>query len=484
MSDEIIKEESTSGPLDQPCFEKVVSAIKRAPMVVTPICTHDTVEMIKDYSKMIESGDISEREAKDIVLKLRSHVDVFSHPHREALPGEEWTLTPTIGNKRIGVRRAQPLTADTPEARRERASFDVSGRRPIQIPLWNSGFNITIKPMSELEASGFQMRLLNSRAEIGVSTYGISLTAEDTVLRNEIIDEIYNRIKGSSVRSLSLDSFRKLFKITDSDICLAYLLGSIYPYGYPHVQRCVNVYKGTCTFGKQEEDGSLKTNAMYNFTRGIAFKTSELTEERHTMVFADTNSVTVEDVLAFQENTGKTFTTESYEIPRGTARLVIETPSLEKYRKETRAWVNSVRTRANEILMVNDQDASTEEVQAKRLALLEEASEVFRLRRLASWIKCVEITTDDDETLTFNDEEHILEVLDMLSIDLINSYSEKEDNDIESEIENFMFDASIYAVGFSDWECPVCKSGQIDSSVKQRRVIPFNLLNVFLLSGC
>ena len=110
----------------------------------------------------------------------------------------------------------------------------------VQVPLWHSGFWVTLRPIKERDIINLNVILKNNVVEMGRYSNTLVYTNYNVMYAKIITDFIRENIVDYSINIDSTDDIRSYIKIEDLNILINGLVCSMYPNGYDISRACQN----------------------------------------------------------------------------------------------------------------------------------------------------------------------------------------------------------------------------------------------------
>lgn len=326
----------------------------------------------------------------------------------------------------------------------------------IKVPLWHSGFWITIKAPSTAMQIAVDRLLSDEKIILGRQTNGMVFSNVSVYLRKTLIDLALNCIITTSISNYNKEMLLDVIKISDYNTLLWALVCTIYPNGYRLVQPCVSNIDN-CNFITEEMVMLSKLSWTDN---GALTK-----EQKQFMADQKINKKSKKEVEEYQ-NMGDWSKEKTVKI-NDSLSLVFSVPSL-KYDLETGTrWVDSVVDRVDEIFSDGKMDDQT-----KNLRITEQ-SRATALRQYASWIKKILIITEEGEVSSIEDRYTIDASCETLTSnpDVCKAIFE--------ETLKFIDDITISLIGIPSYDCPKCQTPQSEEDSKHPEIIPLSIDDIF-----
>lgn len=338
----------------------------------------------------------------------------------------------------------------------------------IQVPLWHSGFWVTIRPIKQKDFVNLNVALNSNAIDLGRSTSALIYSNYSVVFIRIVTDFIIDNIVDTTLKLDEGEDIRKYIKTQDLYPLINGLLTAMYPKGIDITKTCVNGLK----YGDNNKPlcdsvitGRVDTKKLLWVNRAI------LTNKQLShMTNKQTKSVTLPEVIEYQ-NTLKVTKAKTVTIPvtednNKWVKFTILTPNLLDYVNIGEQWVNDIITFTQELFIKDDND----DVKNTKINDVVLAS---RMNMYNSYINKIE--TSDGVVLEETDD--ITSILDVLSQD------EKMYNTLLDEISNYVEESVIAIVATPNYVCPKCETEQNKENSKMNKVfkefIPLNLLENF-----
>lgn len=376
----------------------------------------------------------------------------------------------SYGDKDLSIRpigmntKAKALSGDSAIAK---FSSMLGVGEIVQIPLYHSGFWITLKPILDTELFNLEMQIANNQIELGRITNGLIYSNYSVVYTRIITDFIVSKIQSQTIALEEEDDIRDYIKVQDIYVIAAGLLYSMYPNGYTLSRPCSNSLV-------LDEDNKLKCNhilkAKVDFRWLVNVNYSALSKDhKQHMSSRSPNSVTKEAVAEYVKtlsiNKPKQYT---YETGTGTTTLEIVTPTLGEYINNGEKWVMEIISSCRSLFT----DTTSPE---EKNRIINETSNTVILNIYNIYV--TKIIFDDGSYVS--NKADINQALGILSGDETNFA--KVINDIISYIETNV----VAITGIPDYTCPTCKmesqNGETVTNKDFKDIVPINLLQTFFV---
>lgn len=323
----------------------------------------------------------------------------------------------------------------------------------IQVPLWHSGFRITLKPPTESRIVELFRKMEADTISVGRATGGLIYSNISVVLVDEVVDFIIEHIHSCSIIGWKELDLRKLIKTQDLFPITAAMAATIYPKGFSYKRPCISNPE-ECTHiveGKVDIRKLLYTN-----------KTALTNEQKAHMAISKPDAYGVDDVRKYQSSLHILDSSTAVIDEEKGLELILSSPTLDDYIEVGNSWINGIETMVEEAL--------GEENIEKRKELSDRFANASILRQYAQWVS--EIKIDGN---TIKDRRDIDEAMAMLSG--VDVYREN----ITKSIVDYISKSVVSMVGVPAYDCPACGKDQSDPNAPPgfKTLIPLDTLLLF-----
>ncbi len=333
----------------------------------------------------------------------------------------------------------------------------------ITIPLFHSGFKITLGNLYEKDIVNLTYKLAKRKFELGKNTYGMVFSNDNVIYTELILEFVLNHMVNTTLQIPDSEEIRDYILTPDIHIIALSVLRSIEPNGAPITRACKNAIviddeiKPKCNF---------VLSAKLDLEE-IVYVDSDNMSDKHkeTMLKSVPNSVTMDEMKEYQKTLSVNIAT-NVSIPVNDTNFItisLKTPSLEKHIAAGKKWISdieeSVEAQLNDI---------NEDSDIMKLKLTEEIIKATILNKYLHYVDKITI----DEAIV-EDENSIYELLNSLvsAKSVYKELSEKFVKHIESSV--------IYVIGIPQYSCPTCKEAEDELPDNFREVIPLNVYHSF-----
>lgn len=338
----------------------------------------------------------------------------------------------------------------------------------IQMPLYHSGFWITIRPPKDNDLLSLQHAINKEIIALGRTTQTMIHSNYSVILNRLVLDFILDHVSDTTLK-VDKSELKKYIVTNDIELIVLGLICSIYPDGYNYSRNCRNITEF-------KEDGTPKCidyiTGKINPMKTLFVNRKVLTRDALVhMAKRSPNSMTIEDVENYRAKISK-FDNFELEVvgENGTVfNIVLSVPDIENYTHKGQVWVEEIISMAEELFT----DTETEEGKNRKVL---EMMYTMVLGLYATYIKSISIKDSDVEIEEYSD---ILDTLHSLSSDQIVIDS------VITGVKNFINKTTIAVVAIPNYTCPTCNTEQSDSDNELthhddfKELIPLNVLESF-----
>lgn len=329
----------------------------------------------------------------------------------------------------------------------------------FQVPLWHSGFWITLKPPTESEVIEINRLLINDKIKFGRYSYGL-LHSNATVYTNDkLVDFALSHIYDTTIKLEANVNFKDIISCQDIPILLWGLICTMYPQGFKYERACIN----------NPDKCNHVTEAVLNLFKLQYTSTASLTDwQKNHMSNRQAKVKTLEEVKRYSSELSKLQDTQIF-LNKDTdkeIRIIVKTPSITEYVEAGFNWIENIVNTVNKTL---GSDADINE----RNSLINKHGQAAAMRQYVHWIKSINYGDD----ITINDADTINKAIDTLTAD---DYLREE---FLSNIVKYINTSSISIIGIPVYDCPVCGATHESTSElpTHKNIIPLDVIQLFFV---
>jgi hypothetical protein len=338
--------------------------------------------------------------------------------------------------------------------------------KPTNIPLWNSGFWITLKPINNTELINLQYAIVENEAILGKESNGLIYSNYTVITTKIIIDFLRDKIQSVSLTLEEDEDVMEFISIFDLFPIINGLLANINPRGHNYISTCKNSLK-------EGGDGMLCSNRIegtIDFLKTLWVKRSSLTDIAiMQMINNGPNTIDKDSLSVYKEEiTGNKDKDISLDFGESRIKLELKDCSIADYIKYGEVWLELLLSSTDSMFTENSSEAAKYEW----LTIIQTS---VGLTTYNHFINSVTIS-NDEESVKYDKYSEIDDVMRELSMDTI--ISEK----VIDGINKFIDKNSISLVGVPSYTCPDCGIEQNEGREKLdfSEIIPINPVKTFL----
>lgn len=318
----------------------------------------------------------------------------------------------------------------------------------VSIPLWHSGFWITLSTPQEGALIELQRRLQEEKIELGRETFGLVFSNEQSYTNSFLLDFVIEHVYEYSARVDSANDLRPLIKIQDLNILFWGLACLVWPRGFDYVRSL------TTKEGIENHD---TISAKINVGKLMWVDNASFDErQRAHMLNRQRGQMTVEKIKDYQTNFIPTLAGGRRITIREGLEMVIDSTDVDNYIRDGAQWINGI------VQTVDSTFTQAAPTEAERNRMISTHSRASKLRNYGAWVKSVIVDGTEN-----TEREDVASLLDVLSVD------EEIATFVEGEITKFIDDATRAIIAIPE------TSGKETGLPRFPNLIPIDVLNTF-----
>lgn len=212
-----------------------------------------------------------------------------------------------------------------------------------QIPLWHSGFWVTLRAPTDAALIELSHRLAQEKITLGRQTHGLSFSNTSVFFSQALTDFAIAHIYSSTLHSSLLPEIRKHISSLDIPLLIWGLAWASWPHGFVFARAALNptAYDAKILKGKINLDKACWTDL------------TALTEWQTKFMATRTGTATTADMLARYKSeftrggTREIKVIDSSKPNAGDVTITLKVPNLEEYLNSGQKWVNNIVTMAD-----------------------------------------------------------------------------------------------------------------------------------------
>lgn len=315
----------------------------------------------------------------------------------------------------------------------------------IHVPLWHSGFWITLKAPPDGELLELHQRLAQEKIQLGRQTWGLSFANNSVFLAAWVTDFILNNSYGTTLKDPA--DLRKKISSLDIPTLVWGIACVIWPRGFQYARSVLD----------QGEEQYRVIKEKLNIPK---------------LFWTDTTALTPWQISHMGNRSGPTMSAETVqryrdEFTRGKGReielrpglkLMLRVPSLDQYVNSGQKWVNNIVAMTDRVFqMDNDQS---------RDAYIVAQGKATNMRQFGHWVESI-----DAEGRLIADEQTIESTLDALSAD------DELRKEFFEEVRKFMEESTVSTVAV-----PAVTQGEREKELPRfPHLLPLDTMSTFFI---
>jgi hypothetical protein len=329
---------------------------------------------------------------------------------------------------------------------RVRAIMGLGGL--VSIPLWHSGFWITLQAPTEGSLIELYRRLQEEKIELGRETFGLVFSNEQSYINSWLLDFCMEHIYETSVRTDNNQELRPLIKIQDLNILFWGMACLIWPRGFDYVRSLTT---------KEGIENTQAISAKINLGKLMWVDNASFDDKsRNHMAGRQRNKMTVDQVKNYQGSFIPSLAEGRRVQIREGLELIIASTNVDNYIADGESWIAGI------IQTVDSTFTQAAPNQDERNRMISTHARASRLRNYGAWIKAVVIDNFENDS-----RDEITQILDVLSVD------EDTTKLVETEITKFIDDSTRALIAIPE------TSGKEMGLPRFPHLIPLDVVNTF-----
>lgn len=325
----------------------------------------------------------------------------------------------------------------------------------VRIPLFHSGFWVTIKAPSESSILELHRQITMDKIELGRSSYGLGFSNQNIFFVSRIFELIKSHIHSHSIKTDK--DISQFIYAHDIPILVWGLACAIWPNGFKYSRACLS---------KPDECQHVVTELL-NLSKLHWTNTSSLNAwQKNHMLNKNSASMSEDDVIRYRK-----------ELLNNQPRMVkidnnheefsitLKTPTVYEWVQQGTKWINNI------VEAITSAISTTDSV-AERNNLMINSAKSSALRQYSHWVECINIDSND-----IKDRESIEETLGALTA------SDQMRLKIIEAVQKYIEDTVISLIGIPSYECPNCGNIQQQENVSEKfvNIIPLEVYTTFFI---
>lgn len=338
----------------------------------------------------------------------------------------------------------------------------------IHVPLWHSGFWVTLRPPTLKELTNLDIAIASSETTLGRETSTLIYSNYSVVINRIISEFIVNHIHETTLNIPEDEDIRKYILLPDFYLLVNGICASMHPDGYSIKKACRNTLvinednKPKCNF---------ELNAVVDPKKLLFVDRKSLTKNMlEQMSNRTVGSVSINAIKDYQLSIDRLLD-KTVDIHTNNKdvnlKMTLSLPTLLDHVNMGDRWINDIIKSAEATYT----DADTNETKQDKL------QKIIYTCGIASnntFIKSISIPNEKSIT----EEQYILEALYNLSLD------EKASEEINTSIREYINEAMIALIATPAYDCPVCghpNENNVSNNETFKDLVPLNMIETFFV---
>ena len=295
----------------------------------------------------------------------------------------------------------------------------------FHVPLWHSGFWVTLRSPSEGELLELYRTITADKAQLGRSTYGL-LFANTTVYTNRaLLDFVIDNVYETSLKLPENEDLRKHIKMQDLSILIWGLACATWPNGFVYNRGCI------ADIDKCQH----VVTAKLNLTKLLATDMTRLTERQIShMTNRQRGAMDLEAIKRYQEDFIQGH--EKLVVLNDSLSMVLEMPSASEYIDAGYKWIGSIEDRYARAMTIGEES---------REDYLMQHAQATSMRQYAHYVK--KLIVDGEEIDELEDVDALLNEM---------SSSNGIRDPFMKACAAYLDESVISLIAIPTYECPSC----------------------------
>ncbi len=325
----------------------------------------------------------------------------------------------------------------------------------VQVPLYHSGFWITLKTPSEMDMIRLNRQITDDKIRLGRNTQGLSFSNLMSYTISKLTQFALDHIFDTTLQVSALENkdIKDLIKSQDYNVLIWGILCSMYPRGFQYRRPCLNDPE-KCNYTLKETINLFELQWTNNSALTESHK-SHMTSRIHKTMSLDSVESYQKTLPAIGDKV----------IETNNIRITFKVPSLMEYVRSGEKWVSNITSLVEELIQSSPDSNNID----KKNTLIERHAQATTLRQIAHWIKAIEFSdkvVDDEETIDL----------------LLDNISQNDDirKFVLDEIFKYIDESTVSLIGIPNYNCPNCgMPQQTDDGSEFGNIIPMDMTSVF-----
>jgi hypothetical protein len=373
--------------------------------------------------------------------------------------GSKWSQRVPYGAGQLGITRPPvPKGSGDGKMSGDMTSLRVKAELGIgvrtNVPLWHSGFWVTVRAPSARARLELQQRLDMERIELGRTTAGLAFSNTSVYLKSYLVDFALAHVSSTNAAVSKMQDLKDRFLSTDIPQLIWGILTTLYPHGYPYHQPCINDPSKCQHIVKEVIDlNKISFTDLQCLSQAQLKHMSERNEKK-----------TDEQIKAYQEAhayLGKGLI--DVKTRYGSIKMQLKVPTFTQYASAGFAWVDGIEATIIQAFGTNLQGE-------QRNAYILDQAKSLSMGEYSHWVQQIGF---NDGTVV-EDVDTIRNILGEISGDSDLSQS------FFTQVMKFMEQCTLSMVAIPQYNCPQCGTPSVPKdSIKHPYLNPLDVEALF-----
>jgi len=381
---------------------------------------------------------------------------------------ENWVNDVKFGDKSLTISNV-PINSTgklTGSAAVAKFSSKLGIGEHVMVPLWHSGFWVTIRPPKDSDIINLEIALAENEIRLGRETATLIYSNYSVIYTRIIVDFIVSHIINTSVKLPADVDIKDIIMVQDLYPLMLGMLSAMNPEGYSIIRNCVNTAvlvndKPICDYTVASEVKPIK---LLKVDKKI------LSEEAKThMSVRRPDSKTIDQIRDYQIklNVDLIKVIDLTTSNNSLVRMTLKAPTLATYIDNGEEWIETIINNAQELFT----DSDTKELKNGKIR--------DTLSAVVLGIYNVYVTKIELDDTVVDERADVNAILDMLSGD------ERVMTEYTAGVRNYISDNVVAIAATANFTCPNClaKEREADQNASKKgpfkEFIPINMLEHF-----
>lgn len=244
----------------------------------------------------------------------------------------------------------------------------------ISIPLWHSGFWITIKMPSDSALIEMRRRVMDEKIRLGRYTHGLAYSNTASYTNQWVLDLIMDHMYATTVKDATPNKLRTMIKANDLPILYWGLACGIWPKGFQYVRSMI---AGNGVNDKTIVEGRI------NVSKLMWVDNSAFTDRQKAHMSNRNSGVMTEDSIARYLDDFPLYKGRAIELLDGALTINLKVPDVDAYMQSGRDWITGLAALVEETFTADADDA-----QRRDRAILDHANATI-MRQYSHYIDSI-----------------------------------------------------------------------------------------------